>query len=175
MFAVEQKNKVLCFNYLCAHRPLDCPQILRRRRIFLGKPIVRVSAEDAMDDEKIQAISKVIGEWIEMDRRNIVNKAAGMYLVIGPTAYKTNGGPPTTTKRTVRFFWNPNNLQNCLRNFGWAATALRVVIQAIENQNRAMPLSAEHVSSLNDVLVRFGPTLGSLAQRALRRHVGLPL
>ena len=31
IFAVEQKNKVLCFNYLCAHRPLDCPQILRRR------------------------------------------------------------------------------------------------------------------------------------------------
>ena len=35
IFAVEQKNKVLCFNYLCAHRPLDCPQILRRRRNFL--------------------------------------------------------------------------------------------------------------------------------------------
>ena len=34
IFAVEQKNKVLCFNYLCAHRPLDCPQILRRRRIL---------------------------------------------------------------------------------------------------------------------------------------------
>ena len=34
IFAVEQKNKVLCFNYLCAHRPLDCPQILRRR-LFL--------------------------------------------------------------------------------------------------------------------------------------------
>ena len=33
IFAVEQKNKVLCFNYLCAHRPLDCPQILRRRRL----------------------------------------------------------------------------------------------------------------------------------------------
>ncbi len=32
IFAVEQKNKVLCFNYLCAHRPLDCPQILRRRQ-----------------------------------------------------------------------------------------------------------------------------------------------
>ena len=31
-FAVEQKNKVLCFNYLYAHRPLDCPQILRRRQ-----------------------------------------------------------------------------------------------------------------------------------------------
>ncbi len=35
IFAVEQKNKVLCFNYLCAHRPLDCPQILRRRLYFL--------------------------------------------------------------------------------------------------------------------------------------------
>ena len=35
IFAVEQKNKVLCFNYLCAHRPLDCPQILRRRQIIL--------------------------------------------------------------------------------------------------------------------------------------------
>ena len=34
IFAVEQKNKVLCFNYLCAHRPLDCPQILRRRPLF---------------------------------------------------------------------------------------------------------------------------------------------
>ena len=34
IFAVEQKNKVLCFNYLCAHRPLDCPQILRRRLMF---------------------------------------------------------------------------------------------------------------------------------------------
>ena len=34
IFAVEQKNKVLCFNYLCAHRPLDCPQILRRRHLF---------------------------------------------------------------------------------------------------------------------------------------------
>ena len=38
IFAVEQKNKVLCFNYLCAHRPLDCPQILRRRRIYHSHP-----------------------------------------------------------------------------------------------------------------------------------------
>ena len=34
IFAVEQKNKVLCFNYLCAHRPLDCPQILRKRQTY---------------------------------------------------------------------------------------------------------------------------------------------
>ena len=44
----NKRIRVLCFNYLCAHRLLDCPQILRRRHIFLCRMSTIVMFEGAL-------------------------------------------------------------------------------------------------------------------------------
>ena len=62
IFAVEQKNKVLCFNYLCAHRPLDCPQILRRRQKFK-------LSNDPHFEEKVR---DVVGLYLDPPDRALV-------------------------------------------------------------------------------------------------------
>ena len=49
----KQKNKVLCFNYLCAHRPLDCPQILRRRQKKQSCNLLYASARSKFCYERV--------------------------------------------------------------------------------------------------------------------------
>jgi hypothetical protein len=90
--------------------------------ILLGKPIIRVTHDDIIDEDKTANIAEVLGSWVALDRMNITNRHAGLYWVVGPTSYDT--GRPLNRDRKVSFYWNPENLDKCTKNLRWSATGL---------------------------------------------------
>ena len=89
--------------------------------ILLGKPIVRITHEQAFNEDATREIAQVIEAWIALDRENIVNCRAGLYWVAGPLEYETGKRP---TKLGVTFYWSPRNLPQCVRNLSRSAVAL---------------------------------------------------
>jgi hypothetical protein len=63
------------------------------QKIGLGPPIARISATQVFDNDYIAQVKTVIGEWVALDRENIVNRQAGMYWMVGPPKYQTSQSP----------------------------------------------------------------------------------
>jgi hypothetical protein len=97
------------------------------QNILLGKPIVRVTHEQIFNDDAIENIAEIIGQWVRLDRQNIVNHRAGLNWVVGPITYET--GQPLPSQLAVSFYWHPQNLRDCTVNLGRSATALWHVLQ----------------------------------------------
>lgn len=119
--------------------------------ILLGKPIVKITHEQAFDEVATKEIAQVIEAWIALDRENIVNCRAGLYWVAGPLEYET-GKPPT--KLGVTFYWHPENLPKCARNLSRSAVALwRLMHERGSAATLAMPIWNELPSaSLKEIL-----------------------
>lgn len=49
------------------------------QRIRLGPPIARVAIQEAYDDDRIEQVARVLGEWVSLDRSNVVSTRAGMH------------------------------------------------------------------------------------------------
>jgi hypothetical protein len=106
--------------------------------ILLGKPIVKITHEQAFDEVATTEIAQVIESWIALDRENIVNCRAGLYWVAGPLEYET-GKPPA--KFGVTFYWSPRNLPQCARNLNRSAVALwRLMHEAGSAATLALPI-----------------------------------
>jgi len=95
--------------------------------ILVGKPIVRVTHDQIFNDAATKEIAEIIGQWVKLDRQNIVNHRAGLNWVVGPIAYET--GKPLPSQLGVSFYWHPQNLPECTVNLGRSATALWRVLQ----------------------------------------------
>ena len=54
------------------------------KRIRFGPPVARVDINEAYDDNRMQPLARILGEWVALDRSNIVSTRAGMYWVVGP-------------------------------------------------------------------------------------------
>jgi hypothetical protein len=102
----------------------------------------------------------VIGQWISLDRENIVNPQAGLYWVVGPLSYetgKTLGGPHGGI-----LYCNPKNLEKCNVNLGRSATALWRVLQGLPEQSAQEPWKTgiPHLKELLRWLGQVDPNLG---------------
>lgn len=90
--------------------------------ILLGKPIVRITHDQAFDEARTRQTAEVMGQWIKLDRQNIVNRRAGAYWVVGPITYESDR--PLGSELGVTFYWHPQNLSECTVNLARSATAL---------------------------------------------------
>lgn len=142
--------------------------------IPLGRPIVRISVDDAVDEVRARALADVLREWVELDRRNIVHRSTAMYWVEGPIDYTTNLSLDEHSQMQVSFFWNPKNLPDCERNFGRAATALRLVVRKALGQEGEQT-HAQRIADLEQALWSHGDCLGNFARAILREQVDLDL
>lgn len=141
----------------------------------LGRPVLRMSMEDAMHEARAQALGAVLREWVEIDRENIVNRAAGMYWVVGPLNYETNKSPLASKESRIAFFWNAKNLEPCCRNFGRPATALRLVVRKAFGANETRSWGQEQLNALECVLISCSGHLEPLAKKVLHERLGLTL
>jgi len=140
----------------------------------LGRPILRISAKDAMNEERVQSFGAILREWVEMDRENIVNKLAGMYWVVGPIHYETNRSLAESPGRMTAFYWNAKNLRRCQLNFGRSATALRLVVRkALGPGGETTSDMAQKIDDLEQVLRSHSDHLEHIAKEVLRKEVGL--
>jgi len=149
---------------------------LSEQRIYLGKPILNISAKELINDENVNKYAAILKRWIEIDRENIVNRYAGMYWIIGPKEYETNAPLPEQFQPVVVFLWNAKNLEKCKENFGRSATALRVVIRKAlgkhgENDPKVKPM----IVDLEQVLRSMNECLDAYAKHILREEIGLEI
>jgi hypothetical protein len=122
------------------------------QEILLGKPIIRVSHQDLVDQTRTKEIAEVIGDWVALDRTNIVNRYAGMYWVAGPSTYETSQPPDP---ECVKFYWNPKNLEKCTDNLCRSATALWYVLRDPQTSARVdltKPPWPEALAALREML-----------------------
>jgi hypothetical protein len=97
------------------------------QEVCLGKPIARITDADIFDDARMGPISTTIGEWVALDRLNIVNRHANVHWVLAPVVHETNQSP--TNPIGVVFYTHPANMNVYSANLGRAATALRFVLR----------------------------------------------
>jgi len=149
---------------------------LSEQRIYLGKPILNISAKELINDENVNKYAAILKQWIKIDRENIVNRYAGMYWVVGPKEYKTNEPIPESFQPVIAFLWNVKNLKKCKINFGRSATALRLVIR------RALGKDGENAPEIKPKIINFEQALKSMnecfdpyAKDILQKEIGLEI
>jgi Domain of unknown function (DUF4365) len=122
------------------------------QEIRLGKPIARVTDAEIFDETRMELLANTIGQWVALDRVNIVNRHANMHWVQAPLAYETNQCPPSPVG--VVFYCHPASLQSDGTNLGRAATSL---IFTIGNTNAGIdttqPPWSTRLSDLRAVLL----------------------
>jgi len=106
----------------------------------LGPPVLRLVPGDVVDSSRARDWATILEPWILMDREIIVNRRAGMFWVEGPRHWITNEALPTDDAEPSqgRFYWNPQNLDRCVRNTLRSAVALRRVIDTYQAQGQLL-------------------------------------
>lgn len=145
------------------------------QRVPLGRPILRMSMNDAMDEGRAKDLGKVLREWVRIDSENIANRATGMYWVVGPGNYDTNKSPLASTDFKISFFWNAENINICCSNFGRSATALRLVVRKAFGTNETQSWGENKLGALERVLRSYSDQLEPLAKKVLKERLGLIL
>jgi hypothetical protein len=123
------------------------------QEILLGKPIVRITHQDIVDENRTKKIADVIASWIALDRINIVNRQAGIHFVVGPKTYHT--GEPLGPERGVAFYWHPDNLPQCTANLDLSAVGLWRVLHHDQISMRTdvnAPLWSAGLKALREML-----------------------
>lgn len=123
------------------------------QEIFLGKPIARITHADLVNPGRTEEIAEVLSSWVALDRTNIVNRYAGMYLVLGPLSYETGRMPYGEGKGGVSFYWHPNNLNKCAENLARSVAGLLLIYRNFvsEPDVKLEPWS-DRVATLNAAL-----------------------
>lgn len=122
------------------------------QEICLGKPIARVTDADIFEDARMEPISRTLGEWVALDRLNIVNRHANIHWVLAPVAYETNRPPSNPTG--VVFYTHPANMNVYSANLGRAATALRFVLRNPQTGiDATQPPWSRRMSALEELLL----------------------
>ncbi len=122
------------------------------QEIWLGKPIARITDAELFDDARMELLAYTVGQWVALDRTNIVNRYANMHWVQGPLAYETNKSllPPVG----VVFYCNPINLNVYAANLGKTATALTFGLRNLgPGIDMTQPPWSTRATNLKDLLV----------------------
>jgi hypothetical protein len=122
------------------------------QEICLGKPIARVADAEIFDEIRMEAIAKTIGEWVALDRTNIVNRYANMHWVLAPLTYETNESPSASSRAGMVFYSNPANLTKYSGNLGRIATTLAFVLRPEAGIDITQPPWSVRLSNLQDLL-----------------------
>jgi hypothetical protein len=122
------------------------------QEILLSKPIVHVTHDDIVDEERTKEIASILGAWILFDRLNIVNSRAGLHWVVAPRFYETNKMPLLNDRLAVAGYWNPKNLEKCMRNLVLSAASLWRTVAAAGLISSANAPWAEGVPLLQNLL-----------------------
>lgn len=147
----------------------------KRQVICLGDPVISATAGKLIkDDEYAKSLSRVLNQWIELDRENIVNSHADVHWILGPSSYQTNK-ELDCTQRSCWIYWNEKNLDRCQINFGRAATALRLtLVRALDAKGRRTKNHAKKMAALDAAILTHWDYLDAVSRDALKLHIGPP-
>lgn len=157
------------------YEPVMTLEDLSNQVVPLGSPVIRMSMEDAVNEERACALVDVLTQWVVIDRENIVNRGAGMHWVVGPTDHQTNSPPFDSRQWRTEFFWNAKNLRRCVLNFGRSATELRLTVRNAFGNTETAQWGEARITTLDEVLRSYSDELEPLAKESLRRNIDLDL
>ena len=145
--------------------------------IALGEPIIRAEVKEFMDEGRAKEFGEILGQWIRLDRTNIVNVENGMYWITGPKSYRTNERLPMTgdalSEGWLWTYFHLENVGNCERHFARAATGLRVALHHLHGSKEAKDTNAaDKIRALEGALSVYGEHLDVPCREALRQWVG---
>jgi hypothetical protein len=142
--------------------------------IPLGPPVLSLNPEMVKEPGQARVWAKILGEWIDLDRANIIRVSNGMYWVYGPRYWETNKPAWSSGLVTERIYWNVNNFYEdagypyrptVAENFVRSADALRRVVEQFDTQNGSCPLSQSQRGVLDVVLQLYEPFMNTMANR----------
>lgn len=136
--------------------------------VYLGEPIISATLPEVMDRSYAEKLRRVLKQWVKIDRQNIACNQADIHWIVGPTSYTTNEAPPAEPV-LLSFFWNPKNLSACARNFGRAATALRLTLTFGPS---SAPFDSKQIEALDSAIKQWSSCLDPAAKTALAEHLG---
>jgi hypothetical protein len=157
------------------YEPVTTLEDRSNQLVPLGRPVIRMSMQDAMNEERAHTLGAILTQWVAIDRENIVNRRAGMHWVVGPTNHETNSPPRECQEWRIEFFWNAKNLSRCVLNFGRSATELRLTLRKAFGNTEAESWGDTRTSVLDEALRAYSEQLDPLAKDSLRKHIGLDL
>jgi hypothetical protein len=137
------------------------------QQIRLGLPIARVAIGEAYDDNQMEHVAGVLGDWIALDRSNMVSTRAGMHWVIGPLDYET-GQSPLANAQGVAFYWHINNLPRSANNLGRAATSIALILR---DALRAEEFNREYWTKKDAVLQQVLHSYWDLLDESLKQFL----
>jgi hypothetical protein len=138
--------------------------------ISLGQPVISATINEFMDSARAKTLCEVLKQWIFLDRENIVNGRAGIYVVVVPRTYETNK-PLSLEELRSSIYWNASNLDRCQIIFGRAAAALRLtILNALGPEREKEPQFAERMQTLNAVLRAYKDVLEPAFRSALKEY-----
>ncbi len=145
-----------------------------KQTVPLGKPILQISANEIMEKEKVLFFRRILREWIELERRNLVNIQARMHWIQGPLKYQTNHPLSKAEEIQTAFYYNAKNLPDCLLNFGRTATDLAITMHRyFGGEMGKIPTILEKAEMLKQVLLLFSEHLEPTAKKALNAELGI--
>jgi hypothetical protein len=137
--------------------------------IYLGEPVATITVPDLLEPTRAETLRAVLRRWIEVDRENIASAHGGVHWAIGPANYETDVVPPAD-RIQLALFWNPKNLNTCIRNFARSAAALRLTLNV---SGQLSDFTAAQLSSLETALLAWRDALDPAAREALQKN-GMP-
>lgn len=140
--------------------------------IHLDKPVISTTLQEVLELKGEERVRSLMRQWVEVDRRNIVNNAAGVNWVIGPASYETNEELDSSTQWAIWIYWNPKNLTTCRVNACRACAALLLAAKAAK---LGAPPEAKRLSDLEALLKSHADFVNSTTKEALKNHAGLTI
>lgn len=123
------------------------------QEIRLGKPIARITDAEIFNAVRMKHIAKTIGEWVALDRTNIVNRHANMHWVLAPRTYETNKLPSASSKYRTIFYRHPKNLEKLSTILGRFATTITLTLSDPQTRiDTTRPPWSARMSALRDIL-----------------------
>jgi hypothetical protein len=94
-------------------------------KVWLGKPIIDVSAMELMNAEYVNEMAKALAEWINFDADNYFRRKAGIPIVFGYLTWETNKSLDTSQRRYYRpYHFSDLNSENAIKLIQECATLI---------------------------------------------------
>ncbi|MDD5368954.1 MAG: hypothetical protein PHQ40_07715 [Anaerolineaceae bacterium] len=153
--------------------PREEPDCRKHQTIPLGKPVLSITMQEVVDNEKVDQYRIMLREWVALERENILRKGLSLKWIHGPSHYQTNQsllGPDVSYQDTT--YWNPVDLSTGLLTFAQSATSLRNMMNGIIVPEEYRDQWESRVNALEHSIFAFWDDLPGLARGALQEALG---
>jgi hypothetical protein len=148
--------------------------------IPLGGPILIMDNTDAADSDRPAELSRVLDDWILVDRINITNKRASMNWISVPTQWQPNVRPLDFEQNQAplrdSFFWSGRNCAQVSLNLLRVAVLYRLELAKALPHDERRPLKEggiREIRAIEHLIYAHSTCLAPRVKHILEEHAGM--